>query len=281
MLSSIVLLLIFSAVLSGCGKEAKNTTTTTAQSPTSAAESSAYQDIVARFKALMPTSIPANLTTDGLKKGGEFDVNTYFSVLTHLSMAPGYVLDYLYLLGGTAGGPILYIRPANDAPFQTYEEYRLATQANPRPANDQSMIWFVKDEPDQKAGNMIKVDGTDEGYFEYALLQTLGNQFYLYGTADINDKRLVCESAELENIITEIQNAGLNQMNAGFLKSARAIDLNPVVKTQANAVLVQFVLFTKWGGFSRDSYLIAHDYPNIVMSFNNEVLLAYQSGARY
>ena len=58
-----------------------------------------------------------------------------------------------------------------------------------------SMIWLVKDEPDQKAGNKIKIDGTDEGYFEYALLQTLGNQFYLYGMAKVNDKRPVCESA--------------------------------------------------------------------------------------
>jgi hypothetical protein len=229
----------------------------------------------------MPTSIPANLTTDGLKTGGEFDVNTYFSVLTHLSMEPGYVLDYVYLVAGNAGGPILYIRKASSAPFKTYEEYRLATHATPRPDNDQSMIWLVKDEPDQKAGSEIKIDGTDEGYFEYALLQTIGNQLYLYGSAQVNDKRLVCVSTEREKIFTEIKNAGLNPMDAAFLKSARAIDLQPVVKVQDTYMLVQFVTFTGSGGFFRVSYLIAHDYPHTIFSYNNEVLLAYQSGKAY
>jgi len=293
LLSVIVLVLVLSGILSGCGKAVDDNTLpiiTAASSTTAATNTTAtvpngeiswYQDIVSQFKACQPTSIPENLTTNGTKKGGEFDVNTYFSVLTHLSMEPGYVLDYVYLVAGTAGGPILYIRKADATPFKTYDEYKAATHQTPRASNDQSMIWLVKDEANQNAGNKIKTDGTDEGYFEYALLQTLGNQFYLYGAAAVNDKRLVCEGVELEKIFTEIQSAGLKEMDTQFKTQARAIDLQPVVKPQAAAMIVQFVTFSKWGGFFKVSYLMNHDYPHTIFSYANDPLLAYDSGAAY
>lgn len=269
----IVLLMISSGILAGCNNGGIDTTTTPVAS-------NWYQETVKQLKAIQPTEIPVNLTTDGLKTGGEFDVNEYFSVLTHLSMEEGYVLDYVYLYAVTAGGPILYIRKASAEPFKTYEEYREATHRTPRPYNDLSMIWLVKDEPDMKAGNKIKIDGTPEGYFQYALLQTIGNQFYLYGSAVINDKRPVCEAAELEKIFTEIKAAGLAKMDDDFKKEARALDLQPVVAISDMGVTVQFMVFSKWGGFMRVSVLMYKDYPHTMLSYvNDEVMLAYQSGA--
>ena len=52
------------------------------------------------------------LAENPVKTGSEFDVMDYFSVLDHLSMQPGYVLDYVYHYDGMGGYPVLYARPS-------------------------------------------------------------------------------------------------------------------------------------------------------------------------
>jgi len=54
---------------------------------------------------------------DANKKGGEFDPGTFFSVLKHINMEPGYRLDYVYHFDGIGGYPVLYARKAEDPSF--------------------------------------------------------------------------------------------------------------------------------------------------------------------
>ena len=109
---------------------------------------------------------------DSLDAVGErFDVNEYFTVLTHLAPEAGYVLDYVYFAPGGDGLPKVYARQEGERPFATYSEY-------------------------EKAGvedylSNIQVDGTAEGYYELAVLSIMGEQFYLSWHAEYNDWEVV------------------------------------------------------------------------------------------
>jgi hypothetical protein len=273
-LAAITTIIILSGILTGCNTGAVTTTTSTTASP--------YQQIAHQLKAIQPYEVPANLIpVGGQKQGNEFDVNKIFSVLTHLSMQEGYVLDYVYLSDGSQGGPILYSRPLNLTPFATYEEYREATHSYPRPDNDFSMIWLVEGAGTNAFGNKIKVDGTAEGYYEYALLQGLANQFYLLGNARVNDRSVIADSSELESVLTGIENSGnWTKIDNTFKKNARKIELKPVIQIGETNVLVQVVLFTKWGGFLRLSTLMSRDYPHTVISTSLETILLYDCGIK-
>ena len=168
-LGAIVAIVVLSGLLTGCNSGPVVTgPTTPAQALTW------YQQVASQFLAILPDEVPSNLIpADGLKNGKEFDVNTIFTILTHISMQEGYVLDYVYLSDGTQGGPILYIRPIDSTPFKTYEEYKQATHDAPRQTGDSSMIWLVKGASTSTFGNKITTDGSAEGYYEYALFQML------------------------------------------------------------------------------------------------------------
>jgi len=52
-----------------------------------------------------------HLLETGAKQGDEFDANSFFAVLTHISMRAGYLLDYVYQVDGLGAYPLLYARP--------------------------------------------------------------------------------------------------------------------------------------------------------------------------
>ena len=65
-----------------------------------------------------------------VRTDGDFDVNAYFGVLTHLSVEPGWVIDYLYQADGMGGRPFIYARPADRAPYASFDEYAATAGGN-------------------------------------------------------------------------------------------------------------------------------------------------------
>lgn len=99
--------------------------------------------------------IPESVLADEpVKPEDAFDVNAYFSVLDHLSVRPGYKLDYVYHYDGMGGCPILYARPEGQPPIKSSE-------IDPR--DYQSYLDY------------IQVDGTPESYFQFAAMDIMGN----------------------------------------------------------------------------------------------------------
>jgi hypothetical protein len=185
------------------------------------------------------------------------------------------------LSDGAQGGPILYICPTDAVPFQNYEEYRQATHDFPKPANDMNLVWMVKGQGLDEIGNKIHTDGTEEGFYEYALFQLLSNQFYLLGKAQYNDKSVVADSSALDTILDEIKNTkDWTPVDIEFLKEARKIDLQPTVQISDPNVLIHMVLFTKWGGFARFSILMKRDYPHTILSSSFDSVLEYDCGVQ-
>lgn len=237
-----------------------------------------YQQIANSMEALQPEDTPENLKTSGSSKvGGEFDVNAYFSVLKHVSMHEGYVLDYVYVSDGAAGGPVLYVRAADGTPFSTYSEYREATHQNTKASNDNSLIWLVKDSATGLFGNKISIDNTSEGFFEYALIQTVSNSFYLYGGAARGKKYIVSEESKIESIIDYLESEGAYNLDDKSKNAMRSLDVTPGVTITESKATVTFVVFTEFNGFVRHTYTIEKEYPHYIIIHNEEVLARLES----
>ena len=76
-----------------------------------------------------------------IKGEGWFDINDYFTVLPHIAMQDGYVLDYIYYHYGTGGHPLVYARAEDQKPLKNYEEFKVVRPSE-KP-ND--LVYFVKD----------------------------------------------------------------------------------------------------------------------------------------
>jgi hypothetical protein len=226
----------------------------------------AWQGTVDALAALQSAQeVPDHfLTADPVRTGEEFDVNEYFSILSHLSMEPRYVLDYVYCYEFMGGFPVLYARPENQSRYATYSEFIDAE-------GDSAYYDFL---------NHVRVDGSEEGFFQFALLHVIGDQFYLIWHANYNDWRVVCDHEALEDILTIPDDFG-QPFTEEQKEAALAIDLSPVVEIGGDTVHVRIVMFTKWGGFIQLSYAINRDFPHAIQSIDSDVLVEYDCGVMF
>lgn len=236
--------------------------------PTTAPPSAAWQSTVNALADLHAAQeLPQHLQAkDAAKTGGEFDVNAYFSILDHLSMEPGYTLDYVYFYDFMGGRPFIYARPVEQAPYLTYSEYTVAGHTR-----------------DDQFGYMdhIQVDGTEEGFFQFVLLHVMGGQFYLHWHSGYDDWRIVCNRDELEDIITMLDEH-FQPLTGEEKKAARGLELAPVIEfVDEDTVSVQVIVFGKWKGLMRGSYRISQDFPHTLLDVSYEDIVPYNCGIMF
>jgi len=233
-----------------------------------------FQDTVDSFSALTQhLSVPDHfLDGDFTRMESDFDVNIYFTVLDHLSMEPGYVLDYVYRLDHLGGGPVIYARTSDQLPYARYEDFLDAIQGLYQPTYEPS--WYGADYLEH-----VVVDDTAEGYFQLAVLYVLGDQFYLYWHANYNDYMIVCNQDGLDAVWDSVDASfGGENVTFGLRQKARGLDLEPTVELKEDVAVVRFVTFTKWGGFSEVVYTISREFPHRIVDWEGEILLEYDCG---
>jgi hypothetical protein len=250
------LVLLFSA----CGP-------TPTPTPTPTATSTAWQSMVDALNAINPGGIPAHLQQeDAVKDGTEFDPNRYFTVLTHLSMEAGYVLDYVYYYDGMGGRPILYARPADQTPYENYAAYSAAVGN----ASGERSAYLEH----------VRTDDTPEGFFQLALLRINGGQFYLFWHSNYDDAQVVCDRDRMEGIVAVLQESGL-PLTDDELQQARAVDYAPVAEFEGDTVRVRVVTFSMWSGFSEEIYILDREFPHRFRDEEYKVLVPYDCGIMF
>jgi hypothetical protein len=202
---------------------------------------------------------------DARKDGAEFDANQYFAALPHLAMETGYLLDYVYLFDGMGGLPVLYARPVDQPPYATYTAYTQATESE----TDRSSYL-----------DYVAVDGTPEGFFEYTVLYIMGGQFYLYWHSNYNDALVIAGRDGFDSLLTTMESWNL-ELPDNLQSQARRIDFTPAVEVQENAVRVQVIVFSKWLGFARETYVIEKAFPHTITLENQEILVPYDCGIMF
>lgn len=198
-----------------------------------------------------------------MKQDGDFDVNRYFEVLTHLKTHDGYTLDYVYSSDGLGGYPLLYARPMDQKPFQTPDDF---DEAKPP-----SYI------------SAVEADGTPESYLQLSILALMGSQFYLSWHANYNDAQVLCGSSDIERIISENAKSDFGaKLTSTQKREARAISQpGPMVTIDGERVTVSMLIFTNWGGFVRRTYTITEPFPHAILDVHNETLVEYNCGVMF
>lgn len=225
---------------------------------------SACAEIVSDVRTLQAVDIPDALIDTGIKQGDEFDVNTYFDVLPHLSMQEGYALDYVYPVDFLGSFPSLLARPADVPPYTSSEDI----------PEDQGLADYWK---------FIEVEDVEQGYFEYVAFLIMAEQFYLVWHANYNDTEIVCDHAALEEIVADVNSGDFGmEFNLEQRTKIRAMtNIEPLVKLDGNTALVEIIVFTKWGGFSRLTYTIDRSFPHEIIDVQEENIVPYDCGVMF
>jgi hypothetical protein len=234
--------------------------------PPPAREGTVITDCAAKVRAVMdiqPTKVPRNLAETGIKQGGEFDVNEYFKVLTHISMQDGYSLDYVYQLDGLGAYPILYALPNGQAPYASLAEV---------PENTKLADFHEH----------LDVEDVEQGYFEAVVMQIMARQFYLSWHANYNDAEIVCNQGAADAIVEGLNAGDFGlEMDANQKAQVRAMtNIEPAVTLTQDSAIVEVVIFTKWGGFFRQTYTISRSFPHTI-EMNEENLVPYDCGIMF
>jgi hypothetical protein len=210
---------------------------------------------------LQARQIPEHLLRGGQKQGGEFDANDYLTALEHISMRDGYVLDYVYQVDNQGGYPLLYPRAFGKQPYASAAEL---------PANTE---W-----PNYQ--DYLEVDDTEQGYFEFVVMDIMADQFYLFWQANYNDMHIVCNRQQVYDIVEQIDSGALgNGMDPARQEEARLLrNIMPAVLLTEDTAVVEVVTFTKWGGFYRIIYTISRESPHKILDVKQENILPYDCG---
>jgi hypothetical protein len=177
-------------------------------------------------------------------------------------MEEGYRLDWVYCWSIWEGEPHIYVRAESQKSYANYKEYSTG--------NEQSGEFEEK----------IRIDGTAEGFFEYVVLEVIGQQFYRYWHATrYNDWQIICTADRLNEVIEDNINTGFGTaMSSETAEAARKLDINPVIDFKGDKVTVSVLVFTIWDGFQRLNYTIKREYPHTITHFSFKTLVEYNCG---
>ena len=169
------------------------------------------------------------------------------------------MLDYVYFAPGGDGLPYLYARQEGEQPFATYSEYEEA--------------GF-----EDYLGH-IQVDGTAEGFFEFAVLSIMGQQFYLSWHAKYNDREVVSSRERLE-VIIDMLNEEYAPLTEEQVEAVMNLDVTPITKFEGEKVLLRILVFTKWGGFYERIFTIDRNFPHQIIHEDIQ-LVPYNCGVMF
>lgn len=205
------------------------------------------------------------------KNGSEFDPTSLLSILDKISIADGYILDYVYFCSMSNGWPCLYARRRFVPPLIAPEFVDLLTETTHIKQN--SYIRYM---------NCLKADGSAESFFQLAIFRVLGEQFYLYWHACYNDLTPVCVPWRLKGFLSTVfESEYLAVWPKHDHETAKQINFTPYVILKAETATVVFIGTTNWGGIIRFWWTVKRDFPHEEVKLEKQVLVPYDCGMEF
>jgi len=147
-----------------------------------------------------------------------YDPNKLIDILPNVKLKDNYILDYVYVYNESGGHPKLYIRKIEDEPFKKIKEYNKWQENN-------SLLEY------------IEVDKTEDSFLQVAVLQELGETFFLYWHSNYGSKNIIIDKSKI---------------SFWFDKESKQIieksDYTPKVKIENNEIEVVYFIFKRFGG---------------------------------
>ena len=274
---AVCLCVLIASCVSPDPNTAQSTTVQTTPDPNTVQSA---QDTVDAITAVQPAGIPDHFVPDEpadiTRTAGDFDVNSYFGVLNHLSMEPGYVLDYLYVYDGMGGYPFIYARPLDKPPYASRDQYVADVADSAQDPADNAGYY------DEYLAH-VQADDTREGYLEFVALQIMAPQFYLFWHAGYNDATIVCDEDSLDSALSAADASFEGDLLPHSLwEEADDLDLEPTVEFPDDATaVVRLVTFSKWGGFVELRYTVSRQFPHSIIEADAKTLVEYDCGVSF
>lgn len=204
-------------------------------------------------EAPFPPNYPAKPAQG--QKPGDFDPNRFFTVLKHISMEPGYSLDYIYLIDRDGGG------------YAMGGETSLCALPIGEQKTVNSSSGLKNSGVPSNVHEHLIADGTPESYFELAILQILGNEFYVFWHA-LPGKDVVPIGGKntLENMLTPLGIAWIRIFGP---------EIAPTVVLESDTVTVSLMTFSDWRGIARRTFVFRRKFPHVLIAEKTKYLLCY------
>jgi hypothetical protein len=215
------------------------------------------------------------LQEDPTKTKEDFDVNSLFSALDHLALTEGYTLDFVYFADDLGGKPLIYARATDQTPYATYSEFIEAAGGASYWERSYASLEHAYDYLD-----FIGTDDTPNGYFQFIVMATVGDQFHLYWHSLYHDEVIMCDISDIEKAAEEVQSFDI-ELPESIIAEAQALDLEPTVYLDEETATVRFVLFTKWSGFIEVWYTLTREFPHTLVDGGSQVLIEYDCGISF
>ncbi len=224
--------------------------------PVSPEKAEMYQLMVGAIKALhADQKIPKTKHELELT----FKPEEYFNLLKHISWEEPWQLGFIYCRDPKGASPILLTYRSQEEKKSLGAEITKNYRSSKVYTND--FYW-----------PHIKLDGTDDGYFEYLVLSLLGSQFSLWWCANYNDIEIICTRAAIEPIVK------VTKPDEQFIKESKLVDPTPSFLIDKEQMIVRIVVFTKWGGFIERQYHISTLFPHEIKKIKSKVLAKLNCG---
>jgi hypothetical protein len=183
------------------------------------------------------------------------DVMDYFTVLSHLGMPRGLVLDHVHCEYGGDGLPALYVREAGAPRFETCSEYLHARTERERDESGHGRV-----------ARFLVLDGSPESFFELVVFTVMAGQFRRVWHANYNDMQVVTDLRGLEDVVSRMERFVFSvRFSREEAAAARALDFTAHVSfPDEGTAEVSVVTFTKWGGFARVTRQVSRGYPHLL-----------------
>lgn len=221
-------------------------------------------------------------TSDSPDTREHCELPDFFSVLHHLTMEEGYVLGCVHHRVRLGARPVLYARPKDRPPLRSYDEFVEALGSGDESLRSEyAGIDRSRTDVTRRSGHIwqrwltsVRTDGSEDGFFELALLRVLGGQFCLVWHTNYDDLLPLCDRTGVEALLKEKHFD--RRLPRGVREAARQLDVEPTVALSADAAVVSIVVFTKWGGFLKRTITFSRDFPHTILDETEETLVEYE-----
>ena len=224
----------------------------------------AFSNAVTRASALVENAdkaFPEHFRHENaIRRGTEFDPNSFFSILTHLKIRNGVTLDYVYRYTGLGGWPCLYVRPQNGERLATFEQYKAT----------------YPDGVTQAARlKHIETDASVEALAE--LMAFVEYHTYFYNRwHDWLHKEIILSDKQMRAVLDKWwkEPASFDTLEPKERAKALATSLSPtLVPSSDGQVDISFVLFAEGQGILERKYTVTTASPHEVVSCTNHVIV--------
>lgn len=236
-----------------------------------------------RTSARVDTSVVPKMEELRGKAGDTFDPHAYFTVLTHIGMKGGYVLDYVYWKDGLGSYPCLYARRSS-------EPRKKVELPEPRSAEEMkklrdSLGGICDGKNIVNLLPLMTADDSADSFFQLSVFLKMARQFRLGWHAHYNDIRVLTSAADIDEIVQEVNSFGSRNKesdpNKALWLRAKKWLTEPEVVLTPDTAEVTYSTFTKWGGFARVKDTFTRTSPPALLP--SEVLdtIDYNCGIRF